>query len=154
MMDKFNISEKSLNMLSELESMDENDIEWLRDMSFGIASIMYDIREKIENPPEKDPEKENDCQVIHLGSELFLPIKKLKKKLERGLTLEDYIRNLDDIVCKLEEVIDKNYGVMYNPKVCSHMRDITNNVVVILEAGGILNLLMEKLDIKESDYDE
>ena len=146
-MDILKPSKQALNMLADLDRMNEDDIEWLRDMTFGIASIMHDIRAKIENPLPNNQKK--GCEIIHLGSELFLPIKELKQKLEVGSTLEDYIRGLDEIVCKLEEVIDKNHSLMHKTRIRSHMKQITNAVVVHVEAGAVLNFLLQNLANQE-----
>lgn len=141
-MDPLKPSQNALNMLADLDRMSEYDIEWLQDMTFGVASIVHDIRAKIENPPTQKDER---CQIIHLGSELFLPIRELKRKLDVGSRLDDYVRDLDQIVCKLEEVVDKNHEFMYNPKVRNHMKQITNAVVVNVEAGAVLNFLLQRL---------
>ncbi len=140
-------SQQALNMLADLDHMEGNDIEWLQDMSFGIAAIMHDIRAKIENPPPRKKTKE--CEVIHLGSELFLPIRELKRKLELGSRLDDYIRGLDEIICKLETVVDKNHEFMYNEKVRSHMKGITNAIVLHLEAGAVVNFLLQNFANQE-----
>jgi hypothetical protein len=146
MMDTFKPSQQALNMLADLDHMEENDIEWLQDMTFGIAATMQDIRAKIENPPTH---KQMGCQVIHLGSELFRPIRELKQQLELGPSLDDYIRGLDEIICQLEVVVDKNHEFMYNEKVRVHMKQITNAIIVHLEAGAVLNFLLRNFSNQE-----
>ena len=133
MSDSFKPSKQAAIMLSSMRDMDENDLEWLQDMGMGIAATLEDITTRIENP---EKERMKGCEVIHLGAELFLPMRTLKQKLETGeLVFENYIRELDRIVDRLDQV------VLSNPKVRNHMKQLANAVIVHLEAGPVLNTM-------------
>ena len=139
MSDSFKPSKQAAIMLSSMRDMDENDLEWLQDMGMGIAATLEDITTRIENP---EKERMKGCEVIHLGAELFWPMRTLKQKLETGeLVFENYIRELDRIVDRLDQVVFENSLVLSNPKVRNHMKQLANAVIVHLEAGPVLNTM-------------
>jgi hypothetical protein len=144
-MDKtdFKLSKQAMAMLEELSELPPSEIDWINDMAMGIATTLKEITDRIENPP-KEPIK--GCEVIHLGAELFTPIRTLKEEINNGLNLEYYLRDLDEIVERLSVLVERNYIVLKNPKVRRHMRDITNAIILNLEAGPILNSLFKKLE--------
>ena len=126
-------------MLSSLHDMDDASLEWFNDMGMGIASTLEDVTTRIENPTKS---RVKGCEVIHLGADLFLPMRTLKQKLEKGgLTFEDYIRQLDQIVIRLDDVVFENKEVLGNPKVRNHMKQLANAVILHLEAGPVLNTM-------------
>lgn len=119
--------------------MDDASLEWFNDMGMGIASTLEDVTTRIENPTKS---RVKGCEVIHLGADLFLPMRTLKQKLEKGgLTFEDYIRQLDQIVIRLDDVVFENKEVLGNPKVRNHMKQLANAVILHLEAGPVLNTM-------------
>lgn len=133
----FKPSKNAAMMLAQMHDMSDDELEWFNDMAMGIASTMEDLTAQIENPPKK---RVKGCEVIHLGAELFLPMRNLKQKLENGgLELEDYVSELDQIVDRLSFVVTENQKVLSNPKVRSHMKQLANAVVLHLEAGPVLN---------------
>lgn len=137
--DTFKPSKNAAMMLSSMHDMDDDVLEWFNDMGMGIASTMEEITSRIENPPT---DRVKGCEVIHLGAELFLPMRSLKQKLEAGgLAFEDYIRELDQIVDRLNHVVCENKKVLSNPKVRNHMKQLANAVVLHLEAGPVLNTM-------------
>jgi len=132
-------SKQAAMMLSSIHDMDEDDLQWLQDMGMGIASTIEELTTRIENP-RKDRVK--GCEVIHLGADLFLPMRQLKQKLEvGGLLFEDYIKDLDQIVVRLDQVVFENTKVLGNPRVRNHMKQLANAVIVHLEAGPVLNTM-------------
>lgn len=139
MSDSFKPSKQAAIMLSSMHSMNENELDWFQDMGMGIAATLEDITTRIENPEKK---RMKGCEVIHLGADLFLPMKTLKQKLEVGeLGFENYIQDLDQIVDRLDQVVFENQTVLSNPKVRNHMKQLANAVVVHLEAGAVLNTM-------------
>lgn len=144
-MDKtdFKLSKQATAMIAEIDHLPSSDLDWINDMAMGIATTLKEITERIENPPK---EKNKGCEIIHLGSDIFLPIRCLKEEILNGISLEYYLRDLDEIVEKLASLIEKNYIVMKNPKVRRYMRDMTNAVILNLEAGPILNGLFKKFE--------
>ena len=131
-------------MLTDLHILSDDEVYWLQDMCFGIASTMETITSKIENPPKDKP---TGCSVIHVGFELFLPIKELKQRLEyEQLRLIDYITSLDLVVEDFSKIVEKNYVVMNNSKVRSHMKNMANVIVLQLEAGAVLNSMFRSFE--------
>ena len=131
-------------MLTDLHILSDDEVYWLQDMCFGIASTMETITSKIENPPKDKPK---GCSVIHVGFELFLPIKELKQRLEyEQLRLIDYITSLDLVVEDFSKIVEKNYVVMNNSKVRSHMKNMANVIVLQLEAGAVLNSMFRSFE--------
>lgn len=132
-------SKQAAMMLSSMHDMDDSTLEWLNDMGMGIAATMEDITVRIENASK---ERVKGCEVIYLGSELFLPMRMLKQKLESGsLEFEDYIREIDQIVDRLDQIVFENRLVMSNPKVRNHMKQLANAIILHLEAGPVLNTM-------------
>lgn len=126
-------------MLSELALKTEDQIELLHDLGISIASNFETATANIENPTKK---RVKGCEVIHLGSHLFLPIRNLKKSLEdEEITLEDYLRKVNQITDSLCEVVDNNTKVMGNPNVRNHMKRLTNTIILGVEAGVIINTM-------------
>ena len=139
MSDSFKPSKQAATMLSTMHDMDDTVLEWFNDMGMGITSTLEDVTARIENPPKT---RVKGCEVIHLGADLFVPMRALKRKLEAGgLQFEDYIRELDSIVVRLEQVVFENREVLGNPKVRNHMKQLANAVILHLEAGPILNTM-------------
>jgi len=139
MTDSFKPSKQAATMLSAMHDMDDTVLEWFNDMGMGITSTLEDVTARIENPPKA---RTKGCEVIHLGSDLFLPMRALKQKLEAGgLQFEDYIRELDKIVVRLDEVVFANREVLSNPNVRNHMKQLANAVILHLEAGPVLNTM-------------
>ena len=139
MTDSFKPSKQAAAMLSSMHDMDHTTLEWLNDMGMGIASTIEDITSRIENSPK---DRVKGCEVIHLGADLFLPMRSLKKNLEAGgLAFEDYIGELDQIVDRLDQVVFENQKVLSNPKVRNHMKQLANAVILHLEAGPVLNTM-------------
>lgn len=135
----FKPSKNAAMMLSQMHDMSDDELEWYHDMGVGIASTMEDLTAQIENPTKK---RVKGCEIIHLGAELFLPMRTLKQRLEAGgLELEDYVRELDQIVDKLSFIVTENQKVLSNPKVRNHMKQLANTVVLHLEAGPVLNTM-------------
>lgn len=132
-------SKEAAMMLSTMQDMDTETLEWLNDMGMGIASTLEDITTRIENPSKT---RVKGCEVIHLGAQLFLPMRTLKQKLELGnLNFEDYIKELDQIVDQLDHVVFENQKVLSNPRVRNHMKQLTNAIILHLEAGPVLNTM-------------
>lgn len=126
-------------MLSSIHDMEDDVLDWFNDMGMGISSTMEDITSRIENPQTG---RVKGCEVIHLGAELFLPMRSLKQKLDSGgLFFEEYIRELDSIVDQLDKVVYKNKKVMSNPNVRNYMKQLANTVILHLEAGPVLNAM-------------
>ena len=144
-MDKtdFKLSKQAIAMIEEVNHLPTSELEWINDMAMGIATTLKEITERIENPAK---EKIEGCELIHLGAEIFFPIRSLKKEIANGIELEYYLRDLDEIVEKLAVLVEKNYLVLKNPRVRRHMRDITNAIILNLEAGPILNGLFKKFE--------
>lgn len=148
---KILLSKQAATMLSEMHDMDHSTLEWFNDMGMGIASTLEEITSRIENPPK---DRVKGCEVIHLGSEMFQPMKELKKKLlGDGLLFEDYIRDLDQIVDKLDGVVFENMKVMGNPKVRNHMKSLANAIIMHLEAGPVLNTMFGILAQNDDNFD-
>jgi hypothetical protein len=144
MTDLFNPSKQAAAMLSSMREMNDEDLEWLNDMGMGIASTLEEITTRIENPTKV---RVQGCEVIHLGAELFLPMRTLKRKLESNdLEFETYIKDLDQIVEKLDQLVFENQKVLSNPKVRNHMRQLANAVILHLEAGPVLNGMFKNLE--------
>jgi len=145
-------SKQAAMMLSQLADMDYDQIEMINELGLGIASTMESVAANIENPPKK---AKKGCQIIHLGSQLFLPIRDLKKSLEDGeLDLETYLRKLSLITDDLCLITENNYSVMVNPNVRNHMKRLANTIVIGVEAGSILNTMfgiIESEDLIHSD---
>ena len=143
-MEDFKLSKQAEKMLSDLKILSDDETYWLQDMCFGIASTMETITSRIENPPKEKPK---GCSVIHVGFELFLPIKELKQRLEyEQLRLIDYITSLDLVVEDFSKIVEKNYVVMNNSKVRSHMKNMANVIVLQLEAGAVLNSMFRSFE--------
>lgn len=143
-MDNLKPSKKAEKMLLDLHMLSDDENYWLQDMCFGIASTMETITSKIENPPKDKPK---GCSVIHVGFELFFPIKELKQRLEHEqLRLIDYITSLDLVVEDFSKIVDKNYSIMSNSKVRSHMKNMANVIVLQLEAGAVLNSMFRSFE--------
>jgi hypothetical protein len=135
----FKPSKPAAVMLSAMLDMDETTLEWFNDMGMGISSTLEEITAIVENPPTTRVE---GCEVIQLGSDLFIPIKVLKQRLDAGgLEFEDYIRELDRITERLDQVVQANKEVISNPRVRNHMKQLTNVVILHLEAGPVLNTM-------------
>jgi len=144
MTDLFNPSKQAAAMLSSMREMNDEDLEWLNDMGMGIASTLEEITTRIEHPTKV---RVQGCEVIHLGAELFLPMRTLKRKLESNdLEFETYIKDLDQIVEKLDQLVFENKKVLSNPKVRNHMRQLANAVILHLEAGPVLNGMFKNLE--------
>jgi hypothetical protein len=140
-------SKQAAMMLSEIADMDYDQVETIHDLGLGIASTMETVATIIENPPKKMKE---GCQVIHLGSKLFLPIRDLKKSLEDGeLDLESYLRKLVVITDDLCDITEKNHSVMADTHVRNHMKRLANTVVIGVEAGSILNTMFGIIDSED-----
>jgi hypothetical protein len=140
-------SKQAAMMLSEIADMDYDQVETIHDLGLGIASTMETVATIIENPPKKMKE---GCQVIHLGSQLFLPIRDLKKSLEDGeLDLESYLRKLVVITDDLCDITEKNHSVMADTHVRNHMKRLANTVVIGVEAGSILNTMFGIIDSED-----
>ena len=144
-MDKtdFKLSKQAQVMIEELDELTSSEIDWVNDMAMGIATTLKEITDRIENPPK---DRVKGCEVIHLGSDLFAPIRTLKEEVNNGLNLEYYLRDLDEIVEKFGVLLEKNYPVMKNSRVRRHMRDMANAIILNLEAGPILNGLFKKFE--------
>lgn len=139
MSDSFKPSKQAAMMLSSINDMDDNDLDWLQDMGMGIASTIEEITARIENPTKN---RVKGCEVIQLGAELFLPMRSLKQRLELGdMTLESYMKDLDQIVECFDQIVFANSLVLSNPKVRNHMKQLANSIVVHLEAGAVLNTM-------------
>ena len=143
-MEDLKLSKQAEKMLLDLRILSEEEIYWLQDMCFGIASTMETITSKIENPPKDKPK---GCTIIHVGFELFFPMKEIKQKLlSDKLRLVDYITCLDLVVEDLSKIVDNNYPIMGNPKIRSHMKNMANAVVLQLEAGAVLNSMFRSFE--------
>lgn len=143
-MSSFKLSKNAEALLQSLQHMDAETLEWYSDMGMGIASTMESITDRIENPPKK---LSKGCQVIYLGSELFLPMRALKNNLEAGaLTLEEYVKELDLIVDKLDQIVFENKPVLANSKVRNHMKQLANAIILHLEGGPIMNAMFTFLE--------
>lgn len=141
------LSNNAAKMLSSMHDMDNSLLEWFNDMGMGIASTMEDVTTCIENPPT---DRVKGCEVIHLGAELFLPMRSLKQKLDGGgLAFESYISELDQIVDRLDQIVFENTKVLSNPKVRNHMKQLANAVILHLEAGPVLNAMFGVLSLKQ-----
>jgi hypothetical protein len=140
-------SKQAAMMLSQLADMDYDQVGIIHDLGLGIASTMETIAATIENPPKKI---KKGCQVIYLGSQLFLPIRDLKKSLEDGeLDLESYLHKLNAITDDLCEITEKNHAVMVNPNIRNHMKRLANTIVIGVEAGSILNTMFGIIDSED-----
>ena len=143
-MDNLKPSKKAEKMLLDLHMLSDDENYWLQDMCFGIASTMETITSRIENPPKEKPK---GCTIIHAGFELFIPIKELKQQLVSDkLGLVDYITSLDLVVEDFSKIVEKNYEVMSNSKVRSHMKNMANVIVIQLEAGAVLNSMFRSFE--------
>lgn len=145
-MSTFKLSKNAELLLLTLNKSDMETIEWYHDMAMGIASTMETITNSIENPTKK---RHEGCTLIYLGSELFIPMRELKSNLDKGnISLEEYIRQLDFIVDKLDQIVFENKKVLYLPKVRNHMKQIANAIILHLEGGPILNAMFKILENK------
>lgn len=141
-------SRQAAMLLSELANLSTDELIQLNEIGLGIAHTFETVTANIENPPKK---LSAGCQVIHLGSQLFLPIRELKQELDGGeLDLEAYLRRLNAITDDLVEIVENNWSAMASKNVREHMRRLTNVIIVELEAGTILNALLSE----ETDDDD
>lgn len=143
-------SKEAAMMLSELADMTGEQIDTVHDLGISIASNVESATANIENPTKK---RVKGCEIIHLGSHLFVPIRDLKQSLEDGgLDLEDYLRQLNTITDDLCDIVDKNREVMSNPRVRNHMKRLTNTIILGVEAGVVINTMFSIL-AREEDGD-
>ena len=143
-------SKEAAMMLSELADMTGEQIDTVHDLGISIASNIESATANIENPTKK---RVKGCEIIHLGSNLFVPVRDLKQSLEDGgLNLEDYLRQLNTITDDLCDIVDKNREVMSNPKVRDHMKRLTNTIILGVEAGVVINTMFSIL-AREEDED-
>ena len=143
-------SKEAAMMLSELADMTGEQIDTVHDLGISIASNVESATANIENPTKK---RVKGCEIIHLGSNLFVPVRDLKQSLEDGgLNLEDYLRQLNTITDDLGDIVDKNREVMSNPKVRDHMKRLTNTIILGVEAGVVINTMFSIL-AREEDED-
>lgn len=143
-------SKEAAMMLSELADMTGEQIDTVHDLGISIASNIESATANIENPTKK---RVKGCEIIHLGSNLFVPVRDLKQSLEDGdLDLEDYLRQLNTITDDLCDIVDKNREVMSNPRVRDHMKRLTNTIILGVEAGVVINTMFSIL-AREEDED-
>lgn len=144
-MDKtdFKLSKQAQAMIKELDELTISEINWVNDMALGIATTLKEVTSGIENPPK---DRVKDCEVIHLGADLFAPMFRLKKEINNGINLKYYLTDLDEVVEKLGTLLEKNYPVLKNPRVRRHMKNMANTIILDLEAGPILNGLFKKFE--------
>jgi hypothetical protein len=143
-------SKEAAMMLSELADMTGEQIDIVHDLGISIASNVESATANIENPTKK---RAKGCEIIHLGSHLFVPIRDLKQSLEDGnIDLEGYLRQLNTITDSLCDIVDKNNIVMGNPKVRDHMKRLTNTIILGVEAGVVINTMFSIL-AREEDGD-
>jgi len=143
-------SKEAAMMLSELADMTGEQIDIVHDLGISIASNVESATANIENPTKK---RAKGCEIIHLGSHLFVPIRDLKQSLEDGnIDLEGYLRQLNTITDSLCDIVDKNNIVMGNPKVRDHMKRLTNTIILGVEAGVVINTMFSIL-AREEDED-
>lgn len=143
-------SKQAAMMLSEIADMTGDQIELIHDLGISIASNVEAATASIENPTKK---RVKGCEVIHLGSHLFIPIRDLKQSLEDGeVDLEGYLRKLNNIVDSLCEVVDNNNEVMSNPRVRDHMKRLANTIILGVEAGVVINTMFTILSREDGDF--
>ena len=143
-------SKEAAMMLSELADMTGEQIDTVHDLGISIASNIESATANIENPTKK---RVKGCEIIHLGSNLFVPVRDLKQSLEDGgLNLEDYLRQLNTITDDLCDIVDKNREVMSNPKVRDHMKRLTNTIILGVEAGVVINTMFSILAREDEDF--
>lgn len=142
-------SKEAAMMLSELADMTGEQIDTVHDLGISIASNIESATANIENPTKK---RVKGCEIIHLGSNLFVPVRDLKQSLEDGgLNLEDYLRQLNTITDDLCDIVDKNREVMSNPRVRDHMKRLTNTIILGVEAGVVINTMFSILAREDED---
>jgi hypothetical protein len=143
-------SKEAAMMLSELADMTGEQIDIVHDLGISIASNVESATANIENPTKK---RVKGCEIIHLGSHLFVPIRDLKQSLEDGnIDLEGYLRQLNTITDNLCDIVDKNNIVMGNPKVRDHMKRLTNTIILGVEAGVVINTMFSILAREDEDF--
>ena len=143
-------SKEAAMMLSELADMTGEQIDTVHDLGISIASNIESATANIENPTKK---RVKGCEIIHLGSNLFVPVRDLKQSLEDGgLNLEDYLRQLNTITDDLCDIVDKNREVMSNPRVRDHMKRLTNTIILGVEAGVVINTMFSILAREDEDF--
>ena len=143
-------SKEAAMMLSELADMTGDQIDTVHDLGISIASNIESATANIENPTKK---RVKGCEIIHLGSNLFVPVRDLKQSLEDGgLNLEDYLRQLNTITDDLCDIVDKNREVMSNPRVRDHMKRLTNTIILGVEAGVVINTMFSILAREDEDF--
>lgn len=143
-------SKEAAMMLSELADMTGDQIDTVHDLGISIASNVESATANIENPTKK---RVKGCEIIHLGSNLFVPVRDLKQSLEDGgLNLEDYLRQLNTITDDLCNIVDKNREVMSNPRVRDHMKRLTNTIILGVEAGVVINTMFSILAREDEDF--
>ena len=143
-------SKEAAMMLSELADMTGDQIDTVHDIGISIASNIESATANIENPTKK---RVKGCEIIHLGSNLFVPVRDLKQSLEDGgLNLEDYLRQLNTITDDLCDIVDKNREVMSNPRVRDHMKRLTNTIILGVEAGVVINTMFSILAREDEDF--
>ena len=143
-------SKEAAMMLSELSDMTGDQIDTVHDLGISIASNIESATANIENPTKK---RVKGCEIIHLGSNLFVPVRDLKQSLEDGgLNLEDYLRQLNTITDDLCDIVDKNREVMSNPRVRDHMKRLTNTIILGVEAGVVINTMFSILAREDEDF--
>lgn len=143
-------SKAAAMMLSELADMTGDQIELVHDLGIAVASNLETATAAIENPTKK---RVKGCEIIHLGSHLFVPMRDLKQSLEDGdLDLEGYLRKLNTISDGLCEVVDNNTKVLSNPRVRDHMKRLANTIILGVEAGVVINTMFTILS-REEDKD-
>ena len=164
-------SKAAAMMLSELADMTGDQIELVHDLGISVASNLETATAAIENPTKKrslsdvsvavqttaaieNPTKKRvkGCEIIHLGSHLFVPMRDLKQSLEDGdLDLEGYLRKLNTITDGLCEVVDNNTKVLSNPRVRDHMKRLANTIILGVEAGVVINTMFTILSREEDE---
>lgn len=143
-------SKEAAMMLSELADMTGEQIDTVHDLGISIASNVESATANIENPTKK---RVKGCEIIHLGSNLFVPIRDLKQSLEDGeLDLEDYLHQLNTITDDLCDIVDKNREVMSNPRVRDHMKRLTNTIILGVEAGVVINTMFSILAREDEGF--
>jgi hypothetical protein len=141
-------------MLSEMANMNINEIELVNDLGLGIASVMEDVREMIENPPKKRYKQEG-AEVIQLCSHLIPAVQELKTELHYGnLDLTSYLQRLSSITDELSLLTEKNHSSMVSPAVRNHMRNMANIVLLDAEAGAVVNTMFNIIGTELSSDDD
>lgn len=91
-----------------------------------------------------EPSTQEGCMVVEFGGMLQANINKLNLG---SLSLEEYLYELGDVVEQLQEVVETNQPWFARlPKLRSYMKDLTNQVLVKLEAMEVLNTLIDLTD--------